>query len=288
MISMTGYGYREYRDERVQLVTELRSYNNRYLDIAVNIPPFLSPLEPKIQEFLRDRVGRGRVEATIRVKELEEEFSVHLNENAAVQYAEALRRLREATNIEDEPKISHFLRLEGVLSQVKNRDLDWFEDVVMSRLSSAFEDFFEAKQKEGKATEEDIRRLLTSVESQLSSIENHVGSLEEKLKKTLQERFRELMEENMDENRLYQETAVMLMKYGIDEETVRMRSHIAQFKEHLGESSVVGKKLDFICQELNREINTIGSKSTVAEINRAVVEIKDSLEKIREQLRNVE
>lgn len=288
MISMTGYGYREYRDEYVELITEIRSYNNRYLDTAVNVPPFLSPVEPAVKEFVRGRVGRGRVEVTIRVKELEEDISVHLDEKAASRYAEALRGLAGAAGIEEEPRLSHFLRMEGIITQVKNRDLDWFENLVMRQLEDAYGDFAEAKRNEGEATKKNIDGLLVEVETQLEVVEAYAQSLEERIRENLEKRFNELVGEGLDQNRLYQETAVMLMKYGIDEETVRMRSHLTQFRELSQGEAGVGKKLDFICQELNREINTIGSKSTIAEVNRAVVEVKDSLEKIREQLRNVE
>jgi uncharacterized protein (TIGR00255 family) len=285
---MTGYGYREYHDEWVQLITEIKSYNNRYLDTSVNLPPFLSPLEPGINEFVRQRVSRGRIEVTLRVKELEENLSVHLDEKAVKTYAGVLRRLADAAEIDETPRISHFLRLEGIITQVKNRDLEWFEKVVMEQLADAYRDFDETKRSEGRATEKNILELLSHIEARLSDIEKHAGQLETRIRENLEKRFQELIGEGLDRNRLYQETAVMLMKYGLDEETVRMRSHIAQFKELVREETGVGKKLDFVCQELNREINTIGSKSTMAEVNHAVVEVKDSLEKIREQLRNVE
>jgi len=288
MISMTGYGYREYNDERVQLTSEIKSFNNRYLDTVVNAPPFLSPLEAAIKEFIRKRVERGRVEVTLRVKELEENLSIHLDEGAVKSYAEVLRRLAAAAGIREEPRISHFLRLEGVINQVKDRDLDWFEQLVMAQLEEAYGDFAEGKRNEGRATKRDVLGLLSLVEEKLSSIEAHSSALETKIRENLESRFRELLGEGLDTSRLYQETAVMLMKYGIDEESARMRSHLTQFKEITEQESGVGKKLDFVCQELNREINTIGSKSSMADVNHAVVEVKDALEKIREQLRNVE
>ncbi len=288
MISMTGYGYGEYRDERVELLTEIKSYNNRYLDISVNVPPFLSFLEPVVKDFIRERVGRGRVDVTFRVKELDEDIRVHIDINAARRYAEALRDLAEAAGLDDEARLSHFLHLEGVINHVKNRDLDWFEKLAVEQLGSVYEEFAAAKIREGRATAEDIERLLAKVKESLESVEVHAEELERHLRKNLEQRFRELVGERIDETRLYQEIALMLVRYGIDEETVRMRSHLSQFEELLGSNEAIGKKLDFICQELNREINTIGSKSTLAEINRSVVEMKDALEKIREQLRNVE
>ena len=288
MISMTGYGYREYQDERVNLALELKSYNNRYLDIVVNAPPFLSPLEPAIRNYLKSRIVRGRVEISLRVKELEEDLEVYIDQSAAKEYAAALRRLAETVGLQEEPRLSHFLRLEGVIKPVKNRDLEWFEKLVLQELEAAASEFVRSRQMEGESTDADIRVLMQSLEASLATIEAHSVKLEEYIRNQLTERFKELVGENYDENRILSETAVMLMKYSVGEETVRMRSHLDQFMNYMRESGGVGKKLDFICQEMHREINTIGSKSNIIAINQAVVEAKDALEKIREQLRNVE
>ncbi len=288
MISMTGYSYREYQDERVNLALELKSYNNRYLDIIINAPPFLSPLEPTIRNYLKTKIIRGRVELSLRVKELEEDLQVYVDQTAAKEYAAALRRLAETAGLEEEPRLSHFLRLEGVLKPVKNRDIEWFEKIVMRELETASIDFIQARESEGAATEKDIRSLLEILEGNLATIEAHSSKLEEYIRNELTERFKEMVGENYDENRILSETAVMLMKYSVGEETVRMRSHLEQFENYMQQSGGIGKKLDFICQEMHREINTIGSKSNIIAVNQAVVEAKDALEKIREQLRNVE
>jgi len=288
MISMTGYSYREYQDERVNLALELKSYNNRYLDIVVNAPPFLSPLEPAIRNYLKSRIVRGRVEISLRVKELEEDLEVYIDQSAAKEYAAALRRLAETVGLQEEPRLSHFLRLEGVIKPVKNRDLEWFEKLVLQELEAAASEFVRSRQTEGESTDADVRALMQSLEAYLATIEAHSVKLEEYIRNQLTERFKELVGENYDENRILSETAVMLMKYSVGEETVRMRSHLDQFMNYMQESGGVGKKLDFICQEMHREINTIGSKSNIIAINQAVVEAKDALEKIREQLRNVE
>jgi len=288
MISMTGYSYREYQDERVNLALELKSYNNRYLDIVVNAPPFLSPLEPAMRNYLKSIIVRGRVEISLRVKELEEDLEVHIDQSAATQYAAALRRLAETVGLQEEPRLSHFLRLEGVIKPVKNRDLEWFEKVVLQELEEATADFVSSRQTEGESTDADIRTHMQNLEANLATIEAHSVKLEEYIRNQLTERFKELVGENYDENRILSETAVMLMKYSVGEETVRMRSHLEQFMNYMQESGGIGKKLDFICQEMHREINTIGSKSNIIAINQAVVEAKDALEKIREQLRNVE
>ncbi|MFO7731167.1 MAG: YicC/YloC family endoribonuclease [Spirochaetia bacterium] len=288
MISMTGYSYREYQDERVNLALELKSYNNRYLDIVVNAPPFLSPLEPAIRNYLKSKIVRGRVEISLRVKELEEDLEVYIDQRAATQYAAALRRLAETVGLQEEPRLNHFLRLEGVIKPVKNRDLEWFEKLVLQELEAAATEFIRSRQTEGETTDADIRSLMQSLEANLATIEAHSVKLEEYIRNQLTERFKELVGDNYDENRILSETAVMLMKYSVGEETVRMRSHLEQFMNYMQETGGIGKKLDFICQEMHREINTIGSKSSIIAINQAVVEAKDALEKIREQLRNVE
>ncbi len=288
MISMTGYSYREYQDEQVNLSLELKSYNNRYLDIIINAPPFLTPLEPALRTFIKSKIVRGRVELSLRVKELEEDLKVYIDQTAAKEYAAALRRLSETVDLDEEPRLSHFLRLEGVIKPVKNRDLDWFEKLVMQEMEAATKEFMKTRASEGEATEKDVRMLLQTLEGNLATIEAHSAKLEEYIKSELTEKVREMVGENYDENRILSETAVMLMKYSVGEETVRLRSHLEQFEKYMHQTGGIGKKLDFICQEMHREINTIGSKSNIIAINQAVVEAKDALEKIREQLRNVE
>ncbi len=288
MISMTGYAYREFQDEYLQLVLELKSYNNRYLDIGISSPPFLSPIEPAIRAYLKERINRGKVEVAIRIKELQENVSVHVDTNAALEYGKALESLVETLKLEEGPRLSHFLRLEGIFKPLKDRDIEWMEKIIMAELGEAFIEYNGTRRLEGEATARDIFQQVEVLEQNVSIVESHAEQLEQYIRGELTRHFKELVGETYDENRILSETAVLLMKYSIGEETVRIRSHLDQFRSLMVQKGGVGKKLDFICQELNREINTIGSKSTIVEINRAVVEAKDALEKIREQLRNVE
>jgi len=288
MISMTGYAYREFQNDRIRLVLELKAYNNRYLDIGVNSPPFLSPIEPGIRNYLKSRVRRGKVELTIRIKELQENVTVHLDEAAARAYGTALQDLTDILGLEERPRLSHFLRLEGIFKSEKDRNIAWMEEIVMAELEQAFREFNQTRIAEGEATARDIQRQIEVIGRNLEVVEAHASQMEGHIRDELLKRFRELLGESYDENRILAETAVLLMKYSIGEETARIRSHLDQFRNLMVQDGGVGKKLDFICQELNREINTIGSKSTIVEINRGVVETKDALEKIREQLRNVE
>jgi len=285
---MTGYAYREFQDETIQIALELKSYNNRYLDINVNSPPFLSPLEPGIRNYLKEKVRRGKVEVFIRIKELQENIKVHVDVNAAREYGEALKQLTETLELDEGPRLSHYLRLEGIFKQVKDRDIDRLEVIVMGELEKVFSEFHASRSAEGAATAGDILHNLELFEESVVIIEYHASELESYIRDELTKRFKDLVGESYDENRILSETAVLMMKYSIGEETSRIRSHLEQFRIIMNGENAVGKRLDFICQELNREINTIGSKSNIVQINQSVVGAKDALEKIREQLRNVE
>ncbi len=288
MKSMTGYGLSEYQDERIRMVTEIKSYNNKYLDISISLPPFLSPLDIETRRYVKNRVGRGRVEIIVRIKELEEDLAVVVDREAVKTYNTALKEIAEEAEINESPHISHFLRLEGVIKTLKNRDMERYRRILFSELDRVFEVYEEGRQTEGKETAADIFLNLDILSDSLEIIKGKEKELEEIFKNNILTRFQEMINGDVDENRVLAETALLLMKYGIGEEINRLESHFSQFKRIAAQPGQVGKKLDFICQEINREINTIGSKSTLLEISHAVVEAKDSLEKIREQLRNVE
>ncbi|MBI9102963.1 MAG: YicC family protein [Spirochaetales bacterium] len=288
MKSMTGFGYTEYNDEKMNLTLELKSYNNRYLDVYVNIPPFLSPLEPGIRAFLNRKVGRGKVECVVRLKELEEDMLVTIDKGVAAGYIQALKSLKESTGIDGEIELSHLLQMNGILKTSKNRDLDRYEKIINQKLEEAFQEFEESKIQEGTITEADLVSSLDILEDRAAHFESRACEMEEEIKKNIRERFEKLLEERYDENRVLAETAILLMKYSINEEIVRLKGHLSSFREGMKEDKPIGKKLDFLCQEIGREINTIGSKSSQNDVIQAVVDSKDNLERIREQLRNLE
>ena len=288
MKSMTGFGFCEIQDEKSHISLDLKSYNNRYLDIITNIPSILNPLEPKLREWLSERINRGRVEIHIRYRELEENLKVILDKNVVSEYADVLRQIMDTAGIEDDLKLSHLLSMDGIIKTDKKRDLTYIWDKILPMLEKAFSDYDENRKKEGKKTELDISSQVEVLKNNLSFVESNAPEVEAQVKQTLSEKFREITGDEIEETRLLAETAMYLVKYDINEEIIRMRSHLERFLEiSTGEESA-GKKLDFLCQELNREINTIGSKSPVVEVHQSVVQMKDALEKIREQLRNVE
>ncbi|MBN2553296.1 MAG: YicC family protein [Spirochaetales bacterium] len=288
MKSMTGFAYREHRDEKHKITITVKSYNNRFLDILVYLPTFLYPLEQKIREFLSKRIARGRVELYVKAMELNEAAQISIDPRYVESYVQALKKLSEAAGIRERIRLSHLLRIEGMLNSEQTLDLDAYWLDLQPLLGSVLDEFDQLRRAEGEATAKDIGSLLDSIEAEISRIEGLVPRLEEKIKRDLRSRFEELLSNGIDENRILTETAAMLMKSDIHEELVRSRAHLQAFRKILGGSGPMGKKLDFICQELNREFNTIGSKNFLVEVDGSIVTLKDNVEKIREQLRNVE
>ncbi len=288
MKSMTGYGWVDTQNESVQMSVELKSYNNRYLDININLPHFLSPLEPELRAYLKEKITRGRVELYVRVKELEEDLDVILDAGVVTAYKDALSQIAKAADLDETPRLSHFLHLDGVMKIVKKRDIDKYRTMLYQNLDKVWVQYDELRTREGDATWEDIMSNIDVLWKSQKIIQNREGSLEDLIKNNIKERFQQLLDDKIDENRVLAETAVLLMKYGIGEELSRLSNHLEQFCNTLHKNFPVAKKLDFLCQEMNREINTIGSKSNILEISQSVIEAKDAVEKIREQLRNVE
>lgn len=288
MKSMTGYGWSEFQNEKLHLLTEIKSYNNKYLDLNINIPPFLNRLDTELRKLLKEKISRGRVELTIRVKELEEDLEVVVDKSAVKAYKEALLTLAHTAGLEELPNIASFLNLEGVMKTLKIRDIGMYKNLIITELQSALTEYDKARIREGAETLKDILSNLEVLKRVLETIKQNEKKLEEILKNNIITRYKEMIKDEPDEHKVLAEAAMLLMKYGIAEEINRLESHFMQFSQIAKEKKPVAKKLDFLCQEIQREINTIGSKNILLEISQAVVYAKDSLEKIREQLRNVE
>ena len=288
MKSMTGYGYNEFQNEKIGIVVELKSYNNRYLDLNMNMPSFLNPLESDLRNYIAARIERGKVEFNLRVKEIEEDVSIVIDKAVASASIEALQELSKLAGLDKNISLSNLMRMEGVFKKIKNRDLDYFKDIIFSMLEKTFVQYDENRIREAEKTADDINSKLGVIEKTVNKIEECAETLEEDIKNNLREKFKDLLGDKIDETRIYTETAVMLVRFSINEEIVRLKSHIEGFRKTLDSgSTLVGKKLDFICQEMNREINTIGSKSIMIEINQAIIDARDALENIREQVRNI-
>lgn len=287
MKSMTGYGFREIQRGTVTLILEIKTYNNRYLDLAVNVPYQLNPLEQKIREYLSDKMRRGRIEVFLRITDTESDLVISVDERAVSAYAQALDRLALIAGIEEPVRISHLLRMEDIIKSEHKKDTESYWPLIQDALDQVYSDVESSRKQEGEATKKNILLELGKIKENYDQIRERVPQIEKTLKMNLEQRFKELLEE-VDEQRMYSELAVLLMKYSINEELSRLDSHLSSFSTIADGDGPAGKKLDFLCQEINREINTIGSKNMLSDVSMMVVTMKDSLENIREQLRNIE
>ena len=291
MTSMTGFGYSERSDDAVSASVEVKSVNNRYLDVNVSLPNGMAVLEPRIRLAVGEVVHRGRVEVTVRVREFHETAVVHLDKSALAAYQSALTQLKDETGCEEPLRLSHYLRMEGILRMERERDAEGYWSVVEPLLANALEQFRNSRNEEGAALRGDIESQVARIAAGLYVIETHAPQIEQTVRTSLGQRFAEVVGDGVEESRMLAEVAVQLARFSINEEAVRLNAHLEAITEAIrgaDAGSGVGKRLDFICQEINREINTIGSKSTVLTISEQVIEVKDALENIREQLRNVE
>lgn len=289
MKSMTGYGCAETLNNEMQMQVEIKSVNNRYLDIVHNIPYYLSAYEIDIDNKIKEVASRGRVEISVRIRILKNDVKVVVDQEVINQYFKAFKSISEYTNSDIEPQISDFLSVEGALTSIKDTDTKKFEKPLFTLLDLALEQFKESKLREGLSTYNDLKESKKKISQSLEIIKKRADEIEQNIKDSLIIKVNDMLgDQNYDENRILQEVALMLVKLTINEEIQRLSVHLDEFDRLLEEDIPIGKRIDFLCQEINREINTIGSKSQIAELNLEVVRMKDSLENIREQVRNIE
>lgn len=289
--SMTGYGRAsEVRDGR-EITVELRSVNARYFEYTSRVPRSCAFLDSRLKTLLNSRIARGKVELSLTVQNTEaSDTAVTVDMNLARSYQQALRDLSEGLGIKNDVTVSLLARFPDVLvTQQAQVDPEQLWNDVSDVAAVALENFMEMRGIEGE-------KMLTDISSRLNTVEECVGRVEtlsagrvEKYTQRLYERLKVILEDrSIDDARVLSEAAIFGDKTAVDEETVRLRSHIAQYREILGSNQPVGRKLDFLTQELNREANTIGSKCQDLDIARIVVDMKAEIEKIREQIQNLE
>jgi uncharacterized protein (TIGR00255 family) len=286
--SMTGFAHRDIAQSGFRGSIEIKSYNNRYLDLSVSLPPYLSKLEPRIRSFLSDRIVHGKVEAYLRIREFDAPVEANADIAAAKAVASVLSRISEACGIEAPLSLGSVIGFEGVIAFERNVDDEGLWARILPELESCFSEYEASRVREGASTRADIEEHLRRVSSGLALVKGQVPEIDRTVRAQLSTKFKEVLGDAVDEGRVLAEIASALMKYTISEEISRLSAHVESFSRILEAEAAPGKKLDFLCQEMNREVNTIGSKSMLLPVSRAVVELKDALENIREQLRNVE
>ena len=287
MKSMTGFARKEIETPFLKGSLTIKSYNNRYLEISVYLPPYLAALESRFRDAVAASVIHGKVEAALRVREISEPPRVLVDASAVSEVASALRAAAEAAGIRDPIRISDILSFDGVVSFERNIDAEAAWEALGKPVAECLSEFNQDREREGLSTREDIEKKLSIIETSVTIVEQEAPAIEAVIRGNLAARFRDVLGNVVDENRVLQEVASYLARHTINEEIVRLRSHIAAFRSAL-EDPGSGKKLDFLCQEMNREANTIGSKNILARIGEAVVSLKDAIENVREQVRNVE
>lgn len=288
MTSMTGYAYEEVSTETAIVSVEIKSVNSRFLDLNINLPPYLNPLESYFRAKITEKVPRGKVDVYIRVKELQSDAEVSADTGAAKAYLDAIKKVADACGYDSNNiPLSLILSQQGVLNSNKSYDVEKYKAMIEPVFEKSFAKFKADTEREGENMRKDLTEKLSKLEECAAFFKEFQPKMEAAFKEQITTKFKELLEDKVDENRIMTETAAMLVKYTINEEIVRLHSHIAAMKDELKNNPAPGKKLDFICQEMNREINTIGSKNQFAEVGAMVIQAKDSLENIREQSKNV-
>ena len=295
--SMTGYGRAQRLSDGREVLVEIRAVNHRYYEFSARLPQTCMYLEEKLKSFLNGRIARGKVEVSVTITRPEgKDALITVNRSVAEGYINALRAMNTELGenggvwLPDDITLSSLLRLPDLFNVTKEQeDEDAVWAVVSDAAAEALESFVAMRTAEGARLAADLSIKLNGLEQMLNQIEEIEPTVAESYRARLYAKLKELLgDTNIDEQRILTETAIFAEKTAIDEETVRLHSHIAQFRELLRAEEPVGRKLDFLVQEMNREVNTTGSKAQELRITKLVVDMKSEIEKIREQIQNIE
>ena len=289
--SMTGYGRARETLHGRDITVELRSVNNRYLDCTVKMPRMYIFAEDAIKSMVQKSVSRGKVDVFLTIDTTgADQAVVSVNTALAGEYLQGIRKLAAELNLPENVTAWDLSRLPDVLTVTKaEEDLEAVSADLCAVLGKAIEAYNAMREREGQKLAEDILGRLTTVETLTAAVEERSPQTVAEYREKLLERMQEVLgSATVDEGRLLTEAAIFADKVAVDEETVRLRSHLSQLRDMLQGSEPIGRKLDFLIQEVNRESNTIGSKCCDVEIARKVVDLKAEVEKIREQVQNIE
>jgi uncharacterized protein (TIGR00255 family) len=290
MNSMTGFGRGEASNGNVTVVVEMKSVNNRYRDVQIRLPRPYSVVESRIQKALKDRYTRGRIDVFVRRDVAGTDQTVRIDPLLAEHYLNAATEVsKRLARDEESIPTSWVLAQPGVLvtAEAETDPLaEW--DLVATALDLAADELTQMRAKEGRALQRDLDEHLLKIQELRAEVAAHSDGIVERLHARIEERITRLLRDRVDPERLVQEAALLADKADVSEELARISSHASQFAEALASSEPVGRKLDFLLQELNREINTIGSKAAETPVANRVVEMKSVLERMREQAANVE
>ena len=290
MKSMTGFGRASLESNGKNYIIEIKTVNNKYSDITVKSPKRLSFMEDKIRKQIANRITRGKVEVSVSFFDFSNKSkNVVLNKEIAKEYIKQLREIADENNLSENISVVEIAKLPDILNSIDSDNDEEIASEALQCLNMALDSLIEMRKAEGENIKQDLLVRIERVQNLVDKIaENSKGIVEEYVSK-LEKRVKEILKTDVvDENRIAQEAVIYADKTSIEEELTRLNSHIVQFKELVNSDGPVGKKLDFMIQEMNREINTIGSKSGKFEITQLVIKIKTQIEDIREQIQNIE
>jgi uncharacterized protein (TIGR00255 family) len=291
MQSMTGYGRSEVRDAQLALTVEARSVNHRYLDVALRYPRLYAPLEARMKQRVSTHFTRGRIDITLASQESPEtRRALSLDHVLAQQYYDALQHLQESLHLPGVIDVSLIASLRDVFKvEEPSEDIESAWDIIAQGLDAALQALKSMRQQEGEALCRDFRLRLQAMAQQIQVIRQRVPQVVVEYRQRLEQRVKELFDQfEIDPSRLAQEAILFAERADITEELTRLEAHMQAFARLLSSSEAVGRKIEFLVQEMHREVNTIGSKSNDTAIAHSVVELKSELERIREHIQNIE
>lgn len=289
--SMTGYGRSQMILNGRDILVEIRSLNHRYYEYNSRIPRSYNYIDEKLKVLLKSKISRGKVDVSVSINNIEgRDTEVAINKGVAEGYINALRGVADELCVADDLTLSNLIRLPDVFivqKAVDDEDEVWAD--VAKVADEALARFVAMRETEGEKMRNDVLRKSDFILDMVAKVEELSPQTVENYRERLYKKLSEVLEDkDIDQQRIVTEAAIFSEKIAVDEETVRLRSHISQFRELVNSDESIGRKLDFIVQEMNREVNTIGSKAQDLNITRIVVDMKAELEKIREQIQNIE
>lgn len=290
--SMTSFGRSNSEEGKKRVFTvEMKSVNSRYLDVNIRMPKSIISLEEEIRKMISNSLNRGKVDVFINIKNYNEGAGVpKVDINLAQGYLQCLKEIEEKLNIKNDISVMQIARFPEVITMIEEEDkIDEIWEELKPLIISSLDMMINMREVEGEKLKEDILIKINQIEELVSKVEEFADSIPKVFKQKLEERLKDLLGNvEVDENRIATEVCILADKATVDEEIIRLNSHINQVRETLKLNEPIGRKLDFIVQEMNRETNTIGSKSSDIKMTNIVIDIKNILEKIREQVQNIE
>ena len=289
--SMTGYGRGQQTMPERDILVEIKSVNHRFFEFSARLPRAYGFLEEKLKNYVQSRVSRGKVDVSVFVVNLDgSNVDVGINTELAKGYINALKKLGEETGIKDDVTLTSISRFSDIfIVRRAEEDEDELWEQVKQVTEEAVSNFLAMRAREGEKMKKDLLDRLESIEKSVAIVEQSSERIVEDYRNRLYKKISDVLaDKHVDEQRILTEAAIFAEKTAVDEETVRLHSHIAQFRQILEANEPIGRKLDFLVQEMNREANTTGSKIQDIEVTKVVVSIKSDIEKIREQIQNIE